>query len=155
MLPVARLAGRNLLAALITVLTVCPLQADTTEESGSILRELEHVALRAKAAEKAVEKRLLSESLRLHFYGYLDTSYTQNFNNPSNRINELRIFDVNSNQSRFNLAQFVLRRDAQAGGDWLDRMGFKVKFNAGRDSAFIGGNNIGPWTDFQEYYLQY
>ncbi|MGH7261880.1 MAG: outer membrane beta-barrel protein, partial [Nitrospiraceae bacterium] len=66
-----------------------------------------------------------------------------------------RIFDVNSNQSRFNLAQFVLRRDAQAGGDWLDRMGFKIKFNAGRDSAFIGGNNIGPWTDFQEYYLQY
>ncbi|MGH8135808.1 MAG: hypothetical protein ACRER4_05620, partial [Steroidobacteraceae bacterium] len=116
MLPVARLAGRIFLAALITVPTVCPLQADTTEEPGSILQELEHVALRAKAAEKAVEKRLLSESLRLHFYGYLDASYTQNFNNPSNRINELRIFDVNSNQSRFNLAQFVLRRDAQAGG---------------------------------------
>ncbi len=148
-------AGRILLATLIIISAVCPLRAETTEESGSILRELEHIALRAKEAEKAVEKRLLSESLRLHFYGYLDASYTQNFNNPSNRINELRIFDVNSNQSRFNLAQFVLRRDAQAGSDWLDRVGFKIKFNAGRDSAFIGGNNIGPWTDFQEYYLQY
>ena len=95
------------------------------------------------------------ENLRLYFYGYIDASYTQNFNNPSNRINELRIFDVNSNQSRFNVAQVVLGRDAQAGGDWLDRMGFKVKFNAGRDSDFIGGNNIGPWADFQEYYLQY
>ena len=149
-----RLAARVLLAILIAVSTVHPLRADTAEERRPILETLEHIALRAKEAEKAVEKRLLSESLRLHFYGYIDASYTQNFNNPSNRINELRIFDVNSNQSRFNLAQFVLRRDAQA-GDRLDRIGFKVKFNAGRDSAFIGGNNIGPWTDFQEYYLQY
>lgn len=149
-----RLVVRVLLAILITVSTVHPLRADPAEERRPILETLEHIALRAKESEKAVEKRLLSESLRLHFYGYFDASYTQNFNSPSNRINELRIFDVNSNQSRFNLAQFVLRRDAQA-GDWLNRMGFKVKFNAGRDSAFIGGNNIGPWTDFQEYYLQY
>ena len=148
------LAGPVLLAALISVSTVSPLWAGTAEEPDSILQKLEHIALRAKEAEKAVEKRWLSESLRLHFYGYLDASYTQNFNNPSNRINELRIFDVNSNQSRFNLAQFVLKRDVQA-GNWLDRTGFKIKFNAGRDSAFIGGNNIGPWTDFQEYYLQY
>jgi opacity protein-like surface antigen len=155
LLPVARLAGRILLAALSTVLTAQALQANTTEESGSIPRESEHVALRAKAAEKAVAKRLLSESLRLHFYGYLDASYTQNFNNPSNRINELRAFDVNSNQFRFNLAQFVLRRDPQDGNDWLDRVGFKVKFNAGRDSPFVGGKSISPWTDFQEYYLQY
>jgi len=125
------------------------------EESGPVARELEHIALRLKAAEKAVEKRLLSESLRLHFYGYLDASYTQNFNSPSNRINELRIFDVNSNQARPNLAQAVLEREAKATNNWLDRAGFKVKFNVGRDSDFIGGTDLGQWTDFQEYYLQY
>ncbi|HEY6084408.1 MAG TPA: outer membrane beta-barrel protein [Nitrospira sp.] len=117
--------------------------------------ELEHVALRLKAAEQAVEKRLLSEGLRLHFYGYLEGSYTQNFNNPSNRINQLRIFDVNSNEARPNLAQFVLQRDATADGNSADRLGFKLKFNAGRDSDFIGGTNLSTWADFQEFYLQY
>jgi hypothetical protein len=118
-------------------------------------REIEHVALRLRAAEKAVEKRLLSERLGLHFYGFLEGSYTQNFNNPSNRINQLRIFDVNSNQFRPNLAQFVVEREAKADGAGLERVGFHVKFNAGRDSDFIGGTNLSTWADFQEFYLQY
>jgi len=116
--------------------------------------ELEHIALRLKEAEKAVEKRLLSESLRLHFYGYLEGSYTQNFNNPSNRINQLRVFDVNSNQFRPNLAQFVLEREAKAEATGWDRVGFRVKFNAWRDSDFIGGINVSTWADFQEVYGQ-
>ena len=132
-----------------------PCDAFAEDEPTTPIEHLANLDLRLRAAEKAVEKRLLSESLRVHFYGYLDASYTQNFNTPSNRINDLRIFDVNSNQSRFNVGQVVLTRDAQAGGDQLDRMGFKLKFNAGRDSDFIGGNNIGPWADFQEYYIQY
>ncbi len=125
------------------------------EEPGPVVREFEHIALRLKQAEKAVEKRLLSEELGLRFYGYLEGSYTQNFNNPSNRINQLRIFDVNSNQARPNLAQFVVEREAKAEGSGLDRFGFHVKFNAGRDSDFIGGVNLSQWADFQEFYVQY
>ena len=131
------------------------LDARADEPPGPVTREFEHIGLRLKEAEKAVEKRLLSESLRLHFYGYLEGSYTQNFNNPSNRINQLRIFDVNSNQFRPNLAQFVLEREAKADGSGWDRFGFHVKFNAGRDSAFIGGTNLSTWADFQEFYVQY
>ena len=107
------------------------------------------------AEEAPPEKSLFSERLGLHFYGYLEGSYTQNFNNPSNRINQLRIFDVNSNQFRPNLAQFVLERDAKAEGRGWDRVGFHVKFNAGRDSDFIGGTNLSDWADFQEFYVQY
>ena len=129
--------------------------ARAQEAPGPVARELEHVALRLKAAEKAVEKRLLSESFGLHFYGYLEGSYTQNFNNPSSRINQLRIFDVNSNQFRPNVAQFVLERETKADGTGLDRFGFHVKFNAGRDSDFIGGTNLSTWADFQEFYVQY
>ena len=129
------------------------LDARADEPPGPVTREFEHIGLRLKEAEKAVEKRLLSESLRLHFYGYLEGSYTQNFNNPSNRINQLRIFDVNSNQFRPNLAQFVLEREAKADGSGWDRFGFHVKFNAGRDSAFIGGTNLSTWADFQEFYV--
>jgi hypothetical protein len=129
--------------------------ARAEEEPGPVAREFEHIALRLKEAEKTVEKRLLSEDLRLHFYGYLEGSYTQNFNNPSNRINQLRIFDVNSNQFRPNVAQFVLERQAKSDGSGLDRFGFHVKFNAGRDSDFIGGTNLSIWADFQEFYVQY
>ena len=139
------------------ILALGSLLADASAEDtpGPVAQRLEHVALRFKEAEKAVEKRQLSERFGLHFYGYFEGSYTQNFNNPSNRINELRIFDVNSNQFRPNLAQFVLGREAKSDGNWTDRLGFKVKFNAGRDSDFIGGVNLSTWADFQEFYVQY
>ena len=147
--PSLRLSG-----LLLILLSSAVIDAQAHEEPGPV-RELEHVALRLKASEQAIEKRLLSEDLRLHFYGYLEGSYTQNFNNPANRINQLRIFDVNSNQFRPNLAQIVVERDAKADGRGWDRVGFHVKFNAGRDSDFIGGFNISQWADFQEFYVQY
>ena len=139
------------------IFAVGTLLADAWAEDtpGPVAQKVEHIALRFKEAEKAVEKRQLSERLGLRFYGYLEGSYTQNFNNPSNRINELRIFDVNSNQVRPNLAAFVLQREAKAEGTGWDRFGFHVKFNAGRDSDFIGGTNLSSWTDFQEFYVQY
>ena len=145
----------TLFVTCIFVLGFLLADASADEASGPVAQKVEHVALRFKEAEKAVEKRQLSERLGLHFYGYLEGSYTQNFNNPSNRINELRIFDVNSNQVRPNLAAFVLQREAKAEGTGWDRFGFHVKFNAGRDSDFIGGTNLSPWTDFQEFYVQY
>lgn len=129
--------------------------ARADEHPDTVSGGVEHIALRLKAAEKAVEKRLLSESLRLRFFGYLEGSYTQNFNNPSSRINQLRIFDVNSNQVRPNLAQAVLEREAKPDGSRWDRLGFRVKFNVGRDSDFIGGTNLSTWADFQEFYVQY
>jgi len=49
----------------------------------------------------------------------------------------------------------VLEREAKAGGSGWDRLGFHVKFNAGRDSDFIGGVNLSTWADFQEFYAQY
>lgn len=132
-------------------------EAFAEQEPISPIERLDHMALRLKAAEQAVEKRLLSRNLGLHVYGYLDGSYTQNFNNPSNQINQLRIFDVNSNQFRPNLAQFVVDREVKA-GNVIDRVGFRLKANVGRDSAFIGGTNLSElnqWADFQEFYLQY
>ncbi len=145
------------LACSVSAILHSPCEAFAEGEPISPIERLEHVALRLKAAEQAVEKRLLSRNLGIHFYGYLDGSYTQNFNNPSNRINALRIFDVNSNQFRPNLAQFVVDREAKT-GNVMDRVGFRLKANVGRDSAFIGGTNLSEldqWADFQEFYLQY
>jgi len=102
-----------------------------------------------------VEKRLISKDLGLTLYGYLEGSYTQNFGNPSNSINQLRIFDVNANEFRPNVAKIVLDREANANGTGWDRTGFRIKFNAGKDSKFIGGTNLNPYADFQEIYGQY
>jgi hypothetical protein len=113
------------------------------------------VPSRLKAAEQVVEKRVLSEQLNLHVYGYLEGSYAQNFNNPSNRIDQLRIFDINSNELRPILAQLVIEREAKTEGDWLDQAGFKVKFNAGRDSDLIAGVDLNSWADCQAFYVQY
>src|SRR6185312_6789309 len=92
-----------------------------------------------RVAEKMTVRRLLSEVVRLRFNGYTQVSYMQNFNRPSNDINELRIFDVNSNQFRANVIQAAIERQVKLGGSALDRLGFRVKFNAGQDSDFIGG----------------
>jgi hypothetical protein len=115
----------------------------------------EPAEVRVREINGPIEKRIISRSLGLAFYGYLDGSYTQNFNNPSNGINQLRIFDVDANQFRPNVAKIVLEREAKADGDALDRAGFRVKFNAGKDSDYIGGTNLSPYADFQELYAQY
>jgi hypothetical protein len=100
-------------------------------------------------------RRIISKTLGLTLSGYLEGSYTQNFNNPSNGINQLRIFDVNANEFRPNVAKIVLDREADANGTGWDRAGFRIKFNAGKDSKFIGGTNLNPYADFQEIYGQY
>lgn len=130
-------------------------EAKAQAPAGTANQDSDHVALRHKDSPKRVEKRVSSEEFGIRFYGYLDGSYTQNFNNPADKINQLRIFDVNSNQFRPNLAQVVLEKEAKADGGWKERAGFRIKGNAGRDSDFIGGFNLSNWADVQEAYLQY
>ncbi|MDE3225233.1 MAG: porin [Nitrospirota bacterium] len=122
------------------------------EEAGSVGSGLQLGGLLERDKDG---KRYVSKSLGVTISGYFEGSYTQNFNNPSNGINQLRIFDVNANEFRPNVAKFVLEREANAGGTGWDRAGFHVKFNAGKDSQFTGGTNLNPYADFQEFYVQY
>ena len=145
-------SGLAIVALILTVGSLLGTDAEAEEKPSPVVHQFEPIP---REAEKMTVRRLLSEVLRLRFNGYLQGSYTQNFNNPSNRINQLRIFDVNSNKFRPNVAQFVLERTAKGDGSALDRLGFRVKFNAGRNSSDIGGVNLGPWADFQEFYGQY
>lgn len=97
----------------------------------------------------------------LEIYGYIEGSYTQNFNNPSNNINQLRGFDPNAQSFRPNMAQVVLERVAKGGGSASDRAGFRIKLDFGLDSQFTGGTlpidpNQNPDDfDFQETYVHY
>ena len=104
--------------------------------------------------EKMVKKHSLSD-LGLSLYGYVDVSYTQNFKNPSGNVNQNRIFDVDSNSFRVQLAQIVLEKEAKTGGPLADAAGFRIKLNFGEDAEFTGGSASGDDVDFQEVYAQF
>ncbi len=90
-------------------------------------------------------------------YGYVDASYTQNFNNPKNsgaNANHLRIFDGDSNSFRPNMAQLVFEKEGKIGTNAYDQAGFRIKLDAGEDAQFTGGRT-GDDFDVQEMYVQY
>ena len=96
----------------------------------------------------------LANKLNLSLYGYVETSYTQNFNNPTNGVNNNRSFDGEANSFRPNLAQLVLEKAASSTGALTDQAGFRLKLNFGEDAKFTGGTG-GDDFDFQEAYIQY
>jgi len=104
--------------------------------------------------EKMVKKHSLS-NLGLSLYGYVDISYVQNFKNPTNKVNQNRVFDVDSNSFRVELAQIVLEKEAKTGGALADAAGFRIKLNFGEDAEFTGGSAGGDDVDFQEVYAQF
>ena len=89
--------------------------------------------------------------LNLSLYGYVETSYTQNFNNPSSGINQNRSFDGDANSFRPNMAQIVLEKGAHTEGDMAERAGFRIKLDVGEDAKFTGGTGADDF-DFQEAY---
>jgi hypothetical protein len=96
----------------------------------------------------------LANKLNLSLYGYVETSYTQNFNNPQSGVNNNRSFDGDANSFRPNMAQLVLEKAASSTGALTDRAGFRLKLNFGEDAKFTGGTGADDF-DFQEAYLQY
>ena len=124
------------------------------ESEGEEVVEPGKVGRLEEMVEKMVKKHSLAD-LGLSLYGYVDVSYTQNFKNPSNKVNQNRIFDVDSNSFRVQLAQIVLEKEAKTGGALEDAAGFRIKLNFGEDAEFTGGSAGGDDVDFQEVYAQF
>jgi len=104
----------------------------------------------------------IAQKLGLSLYGFVDASYTQNFNNPNDTTaggtpnsNALRIFDVDANSFRPHLAQIVLEKEGKTDGSMEDRGGFRIKLNYGEDAQLTGGGSGSDDFDFQEAYVQY
>ena len=102
--------------------------ASTTER----VAELE---TRTNALEKQVDAEGIWKSLGFKISGAVEASYTQNFNNPSTNLNQLRIFDTNANSFVPQVAQLVFERQATAGSA-TDRVGFRARLNFGAQSRF-------------------
>ena len=87
--------------------------------------------------------------------GTVLASYTQNFNNPYNNINQLRIFDTAANSFMANMAQLVFERPANASGTGMDRVGFRMRLNFGTDARFSRARtNFQPGNDNTELDMQ-
>lgn len=125
------------------------------EDYDRMVSEPGKVGALEEAVEKVIKRRSLSETLDLHLYGYVDVSYLNNFGNPSSGTNSLRIFDVDSDAFRVDLAQIVLEKQGKTGGELVDHAGFRIKLDFGEDSQFTGGSDFGDEVDFQEVYAQF
>jgi hypothetical protein len=124
------------------------------ESEGEEVVEPGKVGRLEEMVEKMIKKHTLA-GLGLSLYGYVDVSYTQNFKNPSPNVNQNRVFDVDSNSFRVQLAQIVLEKEAKTGGALEDAAGFRIKLNFGEDAEFTGGSIGGDDVDFQEVYAQF
>jgi len=90
----------------------------------------------------------------LQLSGYLEAAYLYNFENPSSRLNELRIFDDKSNDFTFHMAELSLTRPA----DETVPVGFGLVLNIGRDARKTHAAGLGEASDvfdLQQGYVTY
>ncbi len=109
------------------------------------------VSLLGGNAVSAADADSIWKDLGIKLSGAVDTTYTQNFNNPNTNINSLRVFDTQANSFVPQVAQFMVERPAVASGSAMDRVGFRARVNFGAQSRFSRARtNYQPGTDNNE-----
>jgi hypothetical protein len=117
---------------------------------GSSVVLAQEAQLREPLVSKDAES--LWKTLGLKIYGATDVTYTQNFNNPGNNINNLRIFDTQANSFVPQVAQIVLEKTAVASGSAMDRVGFRARLSYGAQARFSRARtNYQPGQDAAEF----
>ncbi len=108
-------------------------------------------------AANAEDGTLATSTSGLKISGFVDVSYTHNFNNPADRENRGRIFDKTHDDFTLHQTQLFFERAAVAGSDPLGRAGFGLRLVYGRD-AEVMDPSAGDTKDqfaFEEAYLTY
>ncbi|TKB91014.1 MAG: hypothetical protein E8D41_11215 [Nitrospira sp.] len=109
------------------------------------------VSLLGGNAVSAADADSIWKDLGIKLSGAVDTTYTQNFNNPNTNLNSLRVFDTQANSFVPQVAQFMVERQAVASGSAMDRVGFRARVNFGAQSRFSRARtNYQPGTDNNE-----
>jgi len=80
--------------------------------------------------------------------GFVDTSYTYNFNRPDSGINTLRVFDTEDNSFEVDLVKLVFEKKSEEG------VGFRTDLDFGHTAQILGGANDDDF-EFQQAYLTY
>ncbi len=71
-------------------------------------------------------------STKISWSGFVDVYYSKNFNSPSNQMNQLRNFDIYTNQFGLNLAKLTVQEAAQP-------VGFRVDLAIGTGNDVVQG----------------
>ena len=104
-----------------------------------------------RGAMENKEAASLWKTLGFQISGAVDVTYTQNFNNPGNNINDLRIFDTQANSFVPQVAQVVIEKPATAGSA-IDRVGFRARLSWGAQARFSRARtNYQPGVDANEF----
>ena len=88
--------------------------------------------------------------------GFVDTSYTYNFNAPQTNVNTLRVFDTRANSFMINNMELVLEKPVSAESP----VGFRGDLDFGLDSKVVGAVSTGLGAtanelDVQQMYAEY
>ena len=135
--------GMCAMVSLLSINVVSAADAPAAAPTGTVQERL--TALEAKT-----EAPGLWTTLGFKLSGAAEASYTQNFNNPSTNLNQLRIFDTQANSFVPQVAQFMVERPA-TDASALDRIGFRARVNWGAQSRFSRARtNYQPGTDNTE-----
>ncbi len=88
--------------------------------------------------------------------GFVDTTYTYNFNAPQTNVNTLRIFDTRANSFMLNSAELNIKKPVSAESP----VGFRTDLAFGTDSEVVGSvtTGLGSTTDeldIQQAFVEY
>ncbi|MBC8283732.1 MAG: outer membrane beta-barrel protein, partial [Nitrospinae bacterium] len=89
-------------------------------------------------AEPALE---LLKDIEVH--GFVTSSYTYNFAQPSNRTNALRVYDFDDDSFKLDTAEIVFKRDAEKIGDVGFRLDMTYGFSHPQVNKSAGGPAVG------------
>lgn len=115
-----------------------------------IQKKVENILIQREAKEGGLVKALKDINLS----GFVDTSYTYNFNGPDSRLNTARVFDTQANNFNVQAAEVVLEKLPPDNGG----VGFRTDLFFGQDAEVItplyGSSTIDQF-DLQQAYMSF
>jgi hypothetical protein len=93
----------------------------------------------------------------IEVHGFASSSYSYNFDQPSDNLNRLRVYDDDDNSFKFDMGELVLKKDATNKGDIGFRMDLTFGYSGPKTNKATGRNGVTPDDDFdlQIGFVQY
>ena len=141
-----RIAVLGLALALTTVSSIASAQAAAAPTAPVAVKPADSTAAAAEAVPNFFKDVTAN--------AFVSFGYNYNLNQPSNRVNPLRVFDSNANSFLVDVAELVLQKPVSKIGDF----GFRVDFEAGSAIPVKTqsiGFSIGTGADLQQAMVSY
>ena len=78
----------------------------------------------------------------IEVHGFATSSYTYNFDQPSDGLNRFRVYDFDDNSFKFDNGELVLKKDASNAGDIGFRIDLTYGFSGPQSNKASGGPNV-------------